>query len=77
MSSQEVIQGTKSVSLSAVTIGSGTYIFYFSLESNKLRFCLADGSADTVVKAGGVAITASNNARLAAVPRNKTEVCGA
>ena len=77
MSSQDTIQGARPVFMSAATIDSGTYIFYFSLVSNKLRFCLDDGSADTAIKIEDVAITASNNnTRLAAAPYSGTNVCG-
>ena len=77
MSSQDIIQGTKPVFMSAATVDSGTYIFYFSLVSNKLRFCLDDGSADTAIKIEDASITASNNnIRLAAVPYSGINVCG-
>lgn len=57
----------KSVRMSAV-INTGTHIFYFGLETNKLHFCLSDGNGDSDVRIKGVAITANKgNTRLAAV----------
>ena len=64
--------------MSAVTINTGAYIFYFSLETNKLHFCLSDGSEDSVVKTkDGPIIANKGNTRLAVLPCLDTQVCGA
>lgn len=63
--------------MSAAALKTGTYIFYFSLETNNLRFCFANGNGDTLITTKEGPITASKgNTSLAAVANNGTQPCG-